>query len=85
MAVLNISNGLSAVAGLWLIELSTPGQLDVDIVANMVRENPTLPLPRFVTQLLTKCGESMRLPFQNFLNANRLSPHIRVVASRVVM
>lgn len=67
-------------AGLQLIELSTPGQLDVDIVRNMVRENPNLPLPRFVYHLLKACSEDTLQEFQRFLSQNRLSSHILVIA-----
>ena len=67
-------------AGLRLVDLSTPGQLDVDIVANMQAEVPGLPLPRFVEYLLEARGPETRQAFQSFLVANRLSSHIRVVA-----
>lgn len=70
---------LIARAGFGLVELCTPGELDLDIVANMVRENPELPLPRFVSRLL-ECDEHARSMFQTFLKQNRLSSHIRIVA-----
>jgi 2-polyprenyl-3-methyl-5-hydroxy-6-metoxy-1,4-benzoquinol methylase len=69
-------------AGLSLVELSTPGLLDVDIVANMALENPDLSLPRFVTYLLGSRDQRCRDEFQSFLSGNRLSSHIRVVARR---
>lgn len=67
-------------AGLQLVELSTPGQLDVDIVRNAVHENPTIPLPRFIRHLICDASDDVREDFQRFLQANRLSSHIRVVA-----
>ncbi len=67
-------------AGFRLVELATPGELDLDIVANMVRENPALPLPRFVAEMLKSCDDKGRREFQSFLRNNRLSSHIRVVA-----
>lgn len=67
-------------AGLQVEELSTPGVLDVDIVQNTLRENPEIPVPRFVTYLLNARDESTRQAFQRFLTENRLSSHIRVVA-----
>jgi 2-polyprenyl-3-methyl-5-hydroxy-6-metoxy-1,4-benzoquinol methylase len=67
-------------AELQPLELSTPGRLDVDIVANMVKENPTLPLPRFVSYLLHARDEATHQDFQRFLSQNRLSSHIRVIA-----
>lgn len=70
-------------AGFCLVELSTPGQLDLDIVANAVKENPNLPLPRFVSYLLNRYDEATRQAFQLFLSENRLSSHIRVVAEKM--
>jgi 2-polyprenyl-3-methyl-5-hydroxy-6-metoxy-1,4-benzoquinol methylase len=67
-------------AGFEVIELSTPGKLDVDITRNIVNENPDIVLPRFVRQLLFACPEETREAFQHFLQAHRLSSHIRVVA-----
>lgn len=66
-------------AGLQILDMSTPGRLDVDIVANAVRENPQIPIPRVVTQILR--GDSQTLnSFQEFLRSNRLSSHVQVVA-----
>lgn len=67
-------------AGLHLMELSTPGQLDVDIVRNMIKENPELPVPRFVSTLLNAAEGDTGHEFQDFLKRNKLSSHIRVVA-----
>ena len=68
-------------AGLTLVELSTPGQLDVDIVANTVAENPQISLPRFVAYLLKMRDSNTRQALQEFLRLHRLSSHIRVVAT----
>lgn len=67
-------------SGLKLIELSTPGQLDVDIVRNMLNEHRNLTLPRFISSLLKTSGEETLQGFQRFLSQNRLSSHLRVVA-----
>lgn len=67
-------------SGLRLVELSTPGQLDVDIVMNAAKENPKLALPRFVEYLLRVGNQNARQEFQRFLSQNRLSSHIRIVA-----
>jgi SAM-dependent methyltransferase len=67
-------------AGLDLVDLATPGTLDVDIVANIVREQPDVAVPRFVRSLLFDCDDAVRQAFQRFLQDYRLSSHIRVVA-----
>lgn len=65
--------------GMHVVELSTPGRLDVDIVANAYRENPQLPLPGFVRVLLNG-GDEAKTAFQSFLSEHLLSSHISVIA-----
>lgn len=73
---------LAARAELDLLELETPGQLDLDIVANLARENPEIRLPRFVAQMVAQAGEPAGNDFQHFLARHRLSSHIRLVLRR---
>ena len=68
-------------SGLEIISITTPGQLDIDIVANAVLDNPSLPLPRFVARLLSRDIE-VRAAFQSFLQRANLSSHVRVLARR---
>jgi SAM-dependent methyltransferase/ribosomal protein S27E len=68
--------------GFELVELRTPGELDVDIVRNMLQENPNIPVSRFARSIALNPREEVRTSFQGFLKANRLSSHIRVVARR---
>lgn len=68
-------------AGLQLVELTTPGRLDVDIVANTLAERPELPVDRFVATLLATPATT-RAEFQTFLASNRLSSHVCIVARR---
>lgn len=69
-------------AGFEIVELSTPGKLDVDIISNALAENPELPLPRFVSYILKRRNEDTRAEFQGFLQDHRLSSHVRVVARK---
>jgi SAM-dependent methyltransferase len=68
-------------AGLRLVELSTPGRLDVDIVANAYNENQALELPRFVRVLLESTDKA-RAEFQSFLRDNLLSSHVCFIAHK---
>ena len=66
-------------SGLKIPEMSTPGHLDVDIVANALRENPEIHVPRVVLQILRGAPQT-RQSFQEFLKNNRLSSHVQIVA-----
>lgn len=65
-------------AGVEVLEVSTPGELDVDIVSNYREQNGKDSVPRFVSRILDG-GERTRRAFQEFLKANSLSSHVRVV------
>ena len=67
-------------SGFEICELSTPGQLDVDIVRNIVTENPKIKLPRSAHQMAFDVSDEVRAAFQEFLQAQNLSSHIRVIA-----
>lgn len=67
-------------AGFELVELATPGKLDVDIVLNMLSEDPSLELPRFARYLLRRRGPEAWAAMQNLLQEHRLSSHVRIVA-----
>lgn len=69
-------------SGFEIVDLSTPGELDVDIVANALKENAALPVSRFARSVAT-ADEGTRAAFQSFLRSHRLSSHIRVVARRI--
>ena len=66
---------------LELVELSTPGQLDVDIVRNALTANPDLAVPRFV-RTLALADEATRQDFQTFLQNHRLSSHLRCIVRK---
>lgn len=68
-------------SGIQLVDLSTPGELDVDIVRNIHAENPEIPLSRFARSII-HAPEKVRARFQSFLKSNELSSHIRVIGKR---
>lgn len=69
---------LFARAGLINVSVTTPGELDVDIVRNASRLNPDLLLgQRFIRHLLGNDANAEAL--QKFLSNNRLSSHAWVV------
>lgn len=70
-------------AGLELIELSTPGQLDVELVRHAVEQDPSIQLPRFVGYLLDNRDRLAHNDFQEFLQKHRLSSHVRVAAKKI--
>ena len=68
--------------GFEVLELSTPGQLDVEIVWNALQEEPDIPLPRFVSYLLRHRTADAYQSLQEFLQRYRLSSHVRLVCKK---
>lgn len=70
-------------AGLADIMVTTPGQLDVDIVRNAAKRDPALlDGQRFLRNLLT--DEQNAAAFQNFLAEQRLSSHVWVIGRKPI-
>lgn len=70
-------------AGLTDITVSTPGQLDVDIVRNAVKRTPVLlDDQRFLQNLLA--DDNKAVAFQRFLNEQRMSSHVWVIGRKPV-
>lgn len=72
--------------GLELLDIVTPGRLDVDIIKNMTAEDPTLEVPKFLSSMF-RLAETSRYPqllarFQKFLADSALSSHVCVVARK---
>jgi ribosomal protein S27E len=65
-----------------IVEFSTPGQLDVEIVAHAAADNPELVLPPFVDELIRHRGTEVHRAFQQFLQEARLSSHVRITARK---
>jgi hypothetical protein len=68
--------------GFQIVELSTPGQLDVEIVTHAVAEDPDIVLPPFVDELIRHRDRSVHQAFQQFLQEALLSSHVRLVARK---
>jgi SAM-dependent methyltransferase len=72
---------LAARGGFEVMDLTTPGELDVDIVRNVLREKPEAVQDRFAREIVS-ADEGTRHAFQQFLKANRLSSHLRCLLRR---
>ena len=69
--------------GLVEVEITTPGQLDVDIVCNAAKADPTLlDGQRFLARLIG--DDALASNFQTFLSDNRLSSHCWIIGRRPV-
>jgi len=68
-------------AGFSLLEVSTPGVLDVEIVSAHLQHDPDLPIPGFERQLV-QADQQTKEEFQAFLQQRRLSSFARIVAKR---
>ncbi|MCZ6775456.1 MAG: hypothetical protein O7D34_03235 [Ignavibacteria bacterium] len=64
--------------GFEILEFSTPGMFDVDIVKRVLQKDAELPCPRFIRYLLMKRGEQALREFQEYLQQYRLSSYTRV-------
>lgn len=68
-------------AGFREITITTPGQLDIDIIEGMVKRGEFEP-DRFTRWLLEHTSAEAKAELQDFLQRHRLSSHMRVVARK---
>ncbi|MCF8031904.1 MAG: class I SAM-dependent methyltransferase [Desulfarculaceae bacterium] len=73
---------LLARSGFKLLELTTPGRLDVDIVRNTLAENPAIELDPLWADLVGSEDEKLRAGLQEFLAQNRLSSHLMLLVAK---
>jgi len=71
-----------AEAGFEVIELSTPGRVDVEIVRNALENEPGVSLPEFFEYILKERDENTWHSLQDFLQRNRLSSYLRIAARK---
>ncbi len=69
-------------SGLETVELSTPGQLDLELALHAAQHDPAITLPPFVEYMLKHRDEEAHADFQAFLQKHRLSSHVRVAATK---
>lgn len=75
---------LFARAGLVDVDVSTPGQLDVDIVRNALKRKPEIMSgQRFLRRIVN--DQDIAANFQEFLAANRLSSHAWVIGKKPIV
>jgi hypothetical protein len=68
-------------SGFEVLEFSTPGQLDVQVVQRLRTEKGAV-LPRFLEYLLAHRDAICHEKFQDFIQEQRLSSHMRLVARK---
>ena len=68
--------------GFAIRELSTPGQLDLDIVKNAMKDNSNLEVPDFVKYIIGKRDNKTHQSFKEFLQKHRLSSFTRIVLQK---
>jgi hypothetical protein len=69
-------------AGFEVVELSTPGQLDVAIVKDELSRDPDLQLPPVIDAILLRRSEGVQDAFQDFLQGANLSSHVWVAGKK---
>ena len=69
-------------AGFEILEASTPGQLDVQMIERVLQEQADADAPRFLTYFLKHRDTYAKRRLQQFLQENLLSSHLRVVARK---
>jgi len=74
---------LCARTGFEILEFSTPGVFDAEIVKRAVQADPSAPWPRFLKHLITRCDAEVLDGFQEFLQKYRLSSFARLALRKL--
>ena len=69
--------------GFKCLEFSTPGVLDVEIVAKAIDQDPSANIPQFVRYLIENRDSNIRRDFQEFLEASLLSSYGRILLQKM--
>lgn len=74
--------GMAEDLGLTVLELQTPGELDVDLLVNAYKEKPELfDGQNFISHIVTADSE-VKNDFQKFLKKNNLSSHLWMISKK---
>jgi len=71
-------------AGFEIIEVSTPGRLDVEMVKKAYEKNPDIPLDSFWKYIFHNRDENALHSLQEYLQQFQLSSHVRIAAIKKV-
>ena len=69
-------------AGLELLEMSSPGSIDLSIIEQALAEGNDIEIPDYLRDILFKRGDDVKAMFQEFLQYALMSSHLRVVARK---
>ena len=75
-------NTLLARSGFEVLEMSTPGQLDVELVSQAMAMDTTIEIDPFLKTILGKGSREVNEDLQAFLQKHQLSSHLRVAARK---
>lgn len=69
-------------SGFEIVELSTPGHLDLEYIKAAIERGDGVTVPRFLSYVIATRDENARRALQEWLQEFRLSSHLRVVARK---
>lgn len=82
-SVEGIKNLIKRTNNLELVDLSTPGKLDLDIVYNAYKEGVVQSLGHFFDYIFWRQDQKLLKDFQNFCSKNYLSSHVFLILKKV--
>lgn len=71
-------------AGFRIVDMSTPGELDVEICRKWLRRNSSKKVSKGWRQAIARMDETAGRDVQQFLRENMLSSHLRVAAVKTI-
>ena len=77
----NSMDKILKLAGFENIQITTPGELDIDIVHNAYK-NGNKKIPRFLSSIFETSSSEVLNNFQKFIKENSLSSHMCIIAQK---